>query len=174
MTGEIDSLSRILAALIHRRVNFVVIGAWAIQAQDYELGYISDDLDLTPELGKENLNRLSQALKDLGAQIRVGGDSFEFDHDGESLGNVSVWNLTCEHGHFDVLLEPSGTAGYRDLVISAQSIVINVDGESTRVLCADLADIVRSKEAALRDKDEQVLPLLRAQLDQRQNRGREE
>lgn len=167
MTGQTDSLTRIVAALVHRQVNFVVVGAWAVHAQNYELDYISEDIDLTPELGVENFNRLSQALRDLEARIRVGEESFEFDHDGDSLSNTSVWNLTCDHGNFDIILEPTGTHGYRDLVISAQSISIDIDGVPTRILCADLADIVRSKEATLRDKDKESLPLLRAQLSKR-------
>lgn len=167
MTGQTDGLTRIVAALVHRRVNFVVVGAWAVHAQDYKLDYVSEDLDLTPELGVENFNRLSQALRDLEARIRVGEESFEFDHDGDSLSNSSVWNLTCDHGNFDIILEPTGTHGYRDLVISARSISIEIDGVPTRVLCADLADIVRSKEVTLRDKDKESLPLLRAQLAKR-------
>lgn len=167
MTGQTDGLTRIVAALVHRQVNFVVVGAWAVHAQDYELGYVSEDLDLTPELGVDNLNRLSQALRDLEARIRVGEESFEFDHDGDSLSTSSVWNLTCDHGNFDIILEPTGTQGYRDLVISAQSISIEIDGVPTHILCADLADIVRSKEVTLRDKDKRSLPLLQAQLAKR-------
>ena len=36
MTGQTDGLTRIVAALVQRQVNFVVVGAWEIQAQNYE------------------------------------------------------------------------------------------------------------------------------------------
>ena len=38
MTYQTNDLTRIVAVLVHRQVNFVVVGAWAIQAQNYELG----------------------------------------------------------------------------------------------------------------------------------------
>ena len=50
---------------------------------------------------------------------------------------------------------------------SAQTVVIIVDGVPVEIMCADLADIVRSKVAADRAKDRKSLVLLQAQLAQR-------
>lgn len=105
-TGSVRSeepakrLALIAAALVRRGVKFVAIGGWAVQVQDYDLGYETEDIDFTPYRELDNLDRLSTALKDLGARIRAGDESFAFDHNGESLGNAEVWNLICEYGRF--------------------------------------------------------------------------
>ncbi|MGQ0669497.1 MAG: hypothetical protein ACT4PO_07480 [Actinomycetota bacterium] len=66
-------------------------------------------------------------------------------------------NLVTDHGRLDITLKPSGTAGYEDLVRDA--IHLSILGAEIDV--ASLADVVRSKEAAGREKDRLVLPVLR-------------
>ena len=85
-----DRLERIASALAERGVKFVIIGGWAVEAQGYEMGYKTDDIDFTPDLGAENLDRLSAALYDLDAKIRVDDQSLPFNHTGESLGKARV------------------------------------------------------------------------------------
>ena len=162
-----DRLSLIAAALARRGVNFVVIGGWAAQIQDYDLGYETEDIDFTPQRQLDNLDRLSAALKDLGARVwtRDAGD-FAFDHNGESLGNADIWNLTCEYGRFDLSFEPAEMGGYEGLIPTARKIVIDAEGAQVEILCADIEDIVRSKAKANRPKDEQPIKLLRKQIKQ--------
>lgn len=162
-----DRLEQIAAALVRRNVKFVVIGGWAIEAQGFSLGYKTNDIDLTPDLGEDNLNRLSAALNDLNAEIRLDNQSLSFDHNGESLGRAQVWNLTCDIGDFDLTFQPSGFDGYRELLLSSHLVSIEVDGEPIAIQCADIAAIVHSKKSANRPKDNQVLPLLEAQLAER-------
>ena len=86
-----------------------------------------------------------------------------FDHAPESLARVRIWNLVTDHGNLDITFVPSGTRGYDDLVR-------DVDPKTVReipVPVASLADIVRSKEAAGRDKDRLALPVLRRLLERR-------
>ncbi len=161
-------LARIPIALIRHRVEFIAIGGWAVQAQQLDLGYLTRDVDFTPAPDPGNQQRLSAALGDLGARIRSGGDSFPFAHDAESLARVSVLNLTCAHGNFDVCREPAGIAGgYDELAQRAHTVLIRVGDETFPVRCADLGDIVRSKQAANRPKDRAILELLVAQLEDR-------
>ena len=125
-------------------------------------------MDFTPAPDRENLQRLSAALDDLGARVRAGDESFAFSHDAESLAHAAVLNLTCEHGNFDLCGQPAGIAGgYEELARRAHIVPINVDGDTIPVRCADLADIVRSKQAANRPKDQEVIELLVAQLHDR-------
>lgn len=124
------------------------------------------DLDVTPQRSDENLARLSDALRELGAGIRtdVGGGAVEvlqLDHDGASLGAVDVWNLRTPHGDLDISFTPSGTTGYEDLHRDA----LDTEVLGIRVEVASLADVVRSKEAADRPKDHAALPTLRRLLD---------
>jgi hypothetical protein len=52
---------------------------------------------------------------------------------------------------------PSGIAGgYEELAVRAHRIRV----DSVEVMVADLSDVIRSKEAAGRSKDLQVLPIL--------------
>jgi len=68
-----------------------------------------------------------------------------------------VWNLICPDGEFDISFHPSGFAeGYDRLAVNAHRLRV---GE-VDVVVADLADVIRSKEAAGRLKDLRVLPLL--------------
>ena len=166
---EQDPLDRIAAVLVHHRVDFVAIGGWAVQAQQYDLGRVTYDVDVTPEASRENLQRLSGALDELGAQVRFGDETVPFSHDGESLARAAVWNLSCCHGNFDICLEPAGIdGGYDELSRTAHTVAIEVDDEVVPVRCADLADIVRSKEAADRTKDSEDLAVLVPQLQHNQ------
>lgn len=166
-----ERLSLIAAALARRGVRFVVIGGWAAQVQDYDLGYETEDIDFTPQRELENLDRLSAALKDLGARIWTRNEgSFVFDHNGESLGNAIVWNLICEYGRFDLSFEPAAMGGYEGLIPTARKIVIHAGGAQVEILCADIEDIVRSKIEANRPKDEEPVKLLQAQIEQRRAR----
>lgn len=70
-------------------------------------------------------------------------------------------NLTTRFGDIDLSFEPSGTGGYADLSQHAVRIELN-DGIWTHI--AALEVIIRSKEAANRDKDRLALPTLRLLL----------
>ncbi len=149
-----------LQALSEHGVRFVVIGGFA--ALFYGSTSLTFDLDITPETSEDNLDRLSAALADLGARIRSDAGAFPFAHEARSLARAAMWNLTTDHGDLDISFSPSGTQGYDDL---------HRDAELTEVLgieieMASLADVVRSKEAAGREKDRLVLPALRRLLDE--------
>lgn len=125
--------------------------------------YNTTDIDITPERGAKNLERLSAALRELNARIRVEGEpgGVPFDHDGDSLGRVD-WNLVTDEGDLDITFVPAGTGGYEDLRGGALRVhVFDVD-----VDVASLTDVVRSKEAAGRPKDQLVLPVLRRLLEE--------
>jgi len=147
----------ILTVLNDHRVDYVVIGAWAAIAQGAPIG-ATRDIDLTPATTATNLDRLSTALKSLGARIRTEGvpGGLAFDHDGASLAKAAFWNLVCPLGELDLSFVPSGTGGYDDLITKAR--IVRVHGVEAPI--ADLADIIRSKEAAGRTKDIQRLPAL--------------
>jgi len=148
----------ILAALNRHGVRYVVIGAFAAIAQQAPIPP-TRDIDVTPENTKENLDRLSAALTQLGALIRTESiqDGLPFAHDGTSLSSAVTWNLICAHGEFDVSLQPSGfTNAYEEL--SAHALLVRVGDVDVHV--ANLDDVIRSKEAAGRPKDLRVLPAL--------------
>lgn len=152
----------ILRALHDRGVRFVVIGGFA--SLFHGSAHVTYDIDITPERSMENLARLSDALRDVDARIRAEGldEPLPFRHDAKSLAAAEVWNLRTPHGDLDISFCPSGTAGYADLHRDAlDATVLGI-----RVEMASLADVVRSKEAAGRPKDQLSLPTLRRLLDE--------
>jgi hypothetical protein len=74
------------------------------------------------------------------------------------------------HGYLDIALLPDGTRGYDDLRRGATRERIN---ETLEVSVAALADVIRSKEAAGREKDRAVLPMLRQVLERSRERDRD-
>ena len=158
----------ILAALERHEVSFVLIGGLASVAHGSPIP--TDDVDVTPEASRENLGRLSNALRELEAKVRAEGidEGLPFSHDADSLAAVGVWNLTTPYGHLDISFVPTGTRGYPDLVEDAEP----TQAYGVTVSIASLADIIRSKQAANRPKDQRVLPVLREILASRyQQRG---
>ncbi|MGH9034453.1 MAG: nucleotidyltransferase domain-containing protein [Acidimicrobiia bacterium] len=148
---------RIVEVLNRHQVAYVVIGAYAAQLHGAPIRK-TEDIDVTPSRARQNLDRLSQALKELGARVRTVGvpGGLAFDHDGASLGQTLMWNLTCAHGDFDISFQPSGTEGFDDLARDA--VTRSVGDVPARV--ASLDDVIRSKRAAGRPKDLAVLPTL--------------
>lgn len=148
---------KILSVLADHDVHCVVIGGYAASL----LGspFATFDVDITPERSRDNLARLSDALRELDAKIRAAelDEPLPFSHSADSLGDVQVWNLTTRYGDLDISFVPNGTDGFPDLNQDATEEVI--DGVAIRV--ASLADIIRSKQAANRPKDQRVLPTLR-------------
>jgi predicted nucleotidyltransferase len=153
----------ILRALDENGVRYVLIGGLA--AVLHGAPHVTTDVDIVPEEGLRNLERLSSALKQLNAKIRVAGepDGVPFDHSAESLARVRVWNLTTSLGDLDVTFVPSGTRGYEDLKRDAERLSVR----GVEVPVASLADVIRSKEAAGRARDRAVLPTLREMLARR-------
>ncbi len=152
----------VFAALERHGVRYVLVGGLAATLRGAP--HVTTDADIVPEIGRENLERLSEALKELNARIRVAGEpeGIPFDPSGESLSRVQIWNLVTDRGNLDITFVPSGTHGYDDLVRDVRPVVVR----GIEVPVASLADVIRSKEAAGRDKDRLVLPVLRRLLEE--------
>ncbi len=150
----------ILATLERHGVRYVLIGGLA--AVLHGSAHMTTDVDVVPEEAARNLERLSAVLRALDARIRVAGepDGVPFDHSAQSLARVRFWNLQTSNGDLDIAFEPSGTRGYEDL----QRDVVRMRVRGFDVPVASLADVIRSKEAAGRERDRAVLPGLRELL----------
>jgi hypothetical protein len=151
----------ILRVLQEHRVRFVLIGGLA--ATLHGAVHPTFDVDITPEPSRANLKQLSAALRALEARVRVEGiaDGLPFEHDAASLARITVLNLVTRAGDLDIALHPSGIARFEEWNANATDLVVL--GVTVRLAALD--DIIRSKEAAGRDKDRIPLPLLRALRD---------
>ncbi len=157
----------ILAVLNEHHVRYVLIGGLA--AIVHGSAAPTFDVDVVPDPTRNNFARLSAALTDLGARVRVEGidDGLPFAHDADNLAAMSVLNLATRAGDFDVTLYPAGIENFASWDRGATEFVVL--GVPTRV--AALADVIRSKEAADRDKDRAVLPMLRELARRLQQQG---
>jgi hypothetical protein len=126
---------------------------------------VTEDVDVTPATDKANLERLAAALRELRARLRTPIDArgVTLPLDGDLLRTADMWTLTTSAGDFDICFTPSGTRGYPDLRREALRTRV---GPGISVSVASLRDVIRSKEAAGRDKDLAQLPLLRRTLEQ--------
>ncbi len=155
----------ILRVLDAHGVHFLVVGGIAARLRGAPL--LTQDVDITPAPDRANLERLAGALKDLGARLRTATepDSVPFPFDPGLLENATVWTLVTKHGDLDLVVSPTGTDGYRDLIKDADELKVATEPDLA-VQVASLADVIRSKEAAGREKDRAALPLLRRTLEE--------
>ena len=156
---------RMLSALTDRDVRFILIGGMAAVLHG-DVG-VTVDIDVVPERSDENLERLAEALHDLDARIRTEGepDGLSFDCSAAFFRNLpadSIVNMTTEAGDLDLAFCPSGTEGFSDLRRDAVEIEA---ADQLHVFVASLEDVIRSKQAADREKDRLALPRLRRLLD---------
>ena len=159
---ELDA-EQMLSVLADHGVRYVIVGGFA--AVIHGSPYITADVDIVPEATEENLRRLSEALRSLGARVWTQSEpeGIAFNHDARSLAEATVWNLVTDHGRLDLTFVPSGTSGYDD--VARDAVHLTILGVPADV--ASLADVIRSKEAAGREKDRLMLPVLRRILQER-------
>lgn len=144
---------RLLAVLVEEGVQFILVGGYA--ALVHGASRPTQDVDITPASSTANLTRLTRALQRLEARIRteVVPEGLPFATSAEAMRGVLMLNLTTTFGDLDLTFQPSGTDGYPDLVEHAAEHEVG----AVRVRVAALTDIIRSKEAAGRDKDIEAL-----------------
>lgn len=124
-TPEFPDVPAFVSVLNRHAVRYVVIGGYV--AQGFVSDYVTHDVDFTPATDRENLDRLSAALRELGARIRTDAvtEGLPFAHDGGSLMRAKMWNLQCTFGAFDITFEPAGgdTTTSRHVRVSSPSEV---------------------------------------------------
>jgi hypothetical protein len=149
---------KIIRALNRHRVQFVLIGALAARLHGFPR--VTADADITPAADKKNLDRLAAALTELDAKVYTESvpEGLPFDRSASSLARAEMWNLVTNAGRLDIAFAPSGTKGYADLADGAEKF----EAFGVRFLAASLDDIIRSKGATGRRKDEEDVLILRA------------
>lgn len=149
---------RLFKVLSDHRVKFVLIGALAARLHGFPR--LTADADITPADDKPNLERLAAALKDLDAKVYTESvpEGLAFDRSAAALGRARTWNLVTTAGRLDLAFLPDGTAGYEDLAKGAEKF----EAFGVHFLAASLDDIIRSKEATGRARDEDDVVILRA------------
>lgn len=148
----------LFATLADHDVAYVLIGGLA--AVIHGSTAMTNDADIVPDPEPANLERLASALRALDARLRVADtpEGVAFDPHPALLASMRTLNLTTRCGDLDVAANPDGID---DLdALAERAVEFEITGQRVRV--AALADIIRSKEAAGRPKDNATLPILRA------------
>ena len=154
---------RICAILNEEKVEYVVIGGFAAVVRGSSLP--TRDIDVIPSRERSNLDRLGRALTRMNAMIRVSGDPVPTKIDGGFLANMPhMLNLVTDFGEMDLTFAPAGNAG--DFDGWSRGATSEEIEEGLMVLVASLDDIIDSKRAANRPKDQMALPYLESLRDE--------
>ena len=153
----------ICAALVAEGVQFVLLGGFAGVVHGSPLP--TEDIDILPSRTDENLERLTRALQHLGAEIRTGDEPIETKIDAAFIRNMPhMLNLVTRYGDLDLVFTPAGAlTSYEQWAVAARSVELR---EGLVVEVAALDDIIASKSAANRPKDQRSLPYLESLRDQ--------
>lgn len=136
----------ILRVLLAHRVDFLVVGAVAVQAHGYIRSTL--DLDIVVRPSALNLSRLAEALADLEAEPRHAGTRLKLA-DPQWLKRAAVVPVATRAGWLDVLNVESTGRRYDEL--RAGALVIELRGLEVAVV--GLRDLIRMKKAAGRPQD---------------------
>jgi hypothetical protein len=154
---------RICSILLEEEVEFVVLGGFAAIVRGSSLP--TKDIDVIPSRDHSNLDRLGRALTRLNAMIRIPGDSVPTKIDGGFLANMPhMLNLVTDFGEMDLTFSPAGSTG--DFEGWKKGATLEVIEDGLTVLVASLDDIIDSKRAANRPKDQMALPYLESLRDE--------
>ncbi len=158
----------IFACLDRHGVRYVLIGGLAAVLHGSPL--TTAEADICPENESGNLERLAAALDELDARVRTPDrpEGVTFPREGSFLRGLQMLNLTTRFGDLDLSFRPAGTDGFSELKPRAVPMRIR----DLEIPVAALEDVIRSKEAANRPKDQRSLPVLRQLRDEIQKRRR--
>jgi hypothetical protein len=154
---------RICSILLEEEVEFVVLGGFAAIVRGSSLP--TKDIDVIPSRDHSNLDRLGRALTRMNAMIRIPGDSVPTKIDAGFLANLPhMLNLVTDFGEMDLTFSPAGSTG--DFEGWKKGATLEVIEDGLTVLVASLDDIIDSKRAANRPKDQMALPYLESLRDE--------
>ena len=128
-------------------IDFVLIGGVAGGA--HGSSYATFDIDLAYARDRENLERLAEVLRSLGAVLRRAPADLPFQLDARSLAAGANFTFSTSLGSVDLLSDPAGAPPYDRL--KADAVTIDVRGQTVRI--ASLDHLIAMKEAAGRPKD---------------------
>lgn len=153
----------ICAVLLEEGVEFVVLGGFAAVIHGSPLP--TEDVDVIPSRTEENFERLAIALTRLDAKIRTANEPVATKIDAAFIRNMPMMlNRVTKHGDLDLTFAPSGElTSYEQWLQRARQAQLR---DGLIVVVAALDDIIASKVAANRPKDQRALPYLESLRDQ--------
>jgi hypothetical protein len=137
---------QILRVLAERAVDYVIVGGLAVQTYGHVRTTV--DIDIYPSRDPANLQRLTDALGELDAQIlNPGGEHLLVD--AATLPRATLRQFATAHGAIDVLFDAPGAPPYGEL--RARAMVVTLGDLELAV--AGLDDLIGMKRASARQVD---------------------
>src|SRR5436309_12938149 len=149
--------AEIVEVLSRHRVELILVGGVAAILEGAPVSTL--DLDVVVQPTPEDRQRLLDALEELHARY-LDPAGRHVVPDAGKLETLRIHRLVTDFGPLDILDSIGDGLTYKDL--TGETSPYELGGMTVRVL--NLATIIRSKEAANRDKDRAVLPILRRTL----------
>jgi hypothetical protein len=146
-------IERILGALAEHSVDYVLVGGLAVQTH----GHVRTtfDVDVYPRPEHDNLRRLAEALRALGARtLNAGAEDLAIT--AAMLPRATLWQFETRDGAVDVLHDAPGAPPYDDLRARA----LEIDLGDIRVAVAGRDDLINMKRASARPVDLEDLAAL--------------
>jgi hypothetical protein len=137
----------LLDALAGAGVDFVVIGGVAGGA--HGSSYPTYDLDVAYARDRDNIERLVEALRGLGARLRGAPPGLSFLLDAKTIENGSHFTFETRFGPLDILSDPEGAPPYAQLKAGGTTATVR----GREVVVASLDHLIAMKEASARAKD---------------------
>jgi hypothetical protein len=144
---------------VRHDVRFIIVGGMAGALQGAPVNTL--DLDIVYATDRENVGRLLRALKSVDARFR--DDARHLAPNESHLLSKGHKLLATSHGQLDVLGTIEEDSGYEQLIEDSDQL--ELAGE--RVHVPSLERLIRVKEKLARPKDQLMLLILRATLDER-------
>lgn len=143
-------------------VDFVIVGGLA--ATIHGSARLTQDIDFVYARARNNVAQLVASLKPYEPYLRGVPRGLPFDWSEETVERGLNFTLTTSVGDIDLLGEIIGGGRFEDLL--PHCVVVDLFGHRCR--CLDLPGLIRTKRAAGRPKDLEVIAELEALLEERE------
>ena len=151
----------LIGALAAGKVEFVIVGGLA--ATVHGSARLTQDIDVVYARDDAILACLAKSLAPFAPYPRGAPPGLPFEWSAQTLKRGLNFTLTTTVGDIDLLGEITGGGGYADLL--PHTIEIELFGHRCR--CLDLESLIRTKRAAGRPRDLQMLAELETLLEER-------
>jgi hypothetical protein len=131
------------------RVEYVVVGGFAVYAHGVLRGTV--DLDIIPRPDLANLSRLGEALVSLGARVNRAAEPVNIA-DPHILQRNALVPLMTDHGRLD-LLNVGCTSGVSADYAELRGRAVEIELDKMLLAVIGLDDLIRMKRAAGREQD---------------------
>lgn len=145
------NFKKLLEALRHRNVEFILVGGVAATA--HGSARLTIDLDIVYRRSADNHSRLVRALSPHTPYLRGAPPGLPFVFDEDTLNRGLNFTLTTALGDIDLLGEIVGGGNYDQLL--SDTVELSLYGYS--YYCLSLSQLIHVKRAAGRPKDLEVI-----------------